>query len=74
MSTSLKDRYISSPLYGSNAPAVEAMYEQYLKNPNSVSDGWRSYIRTLGDVQAEIAHEPIRQRLIEKTRTARTNG
>ena len=74
MSTSLKDRYISSPLYGSNAPAVEAMYEQYLKNPDSVSDGWRSYFRTLGDVQAEIAHEPIRQRLIEKTRTARTNG
>ena len=74
MSTSLKDQYASSPLYGSNAPAVEAMYEQYLKSPDSVSAGWRSYFRTLGDVQAEIAHEPIRQRLIEKTRTARTNG
>ncbi len=74
MSISLKDQYASSALYGSNAPAVEAMYEQYMKNPDLVAEGWRNYFRTLGDAQAEIAHEPIRQRLIERTRTARTNG
>ena len=74
MSSSLKDQYASSPLYGSNAPAVEAMYEQYIKDPDSVAEGWRRYFRTLGDGQADVAHEPIRQRLIEKTRTARTNG
>jgi 2-oxoglutarate dehydrogenase E1 component len=74
MSNSLKDQYASSPLYGSNAPAVEALYEQYIRNPDSVSEGWRRYFRTLGDGHAEVAHEPIRQRLIEKTRTARTNG
>ena len=74
MSKSLQDQYASSALYGSNAPAVEAMYEQYLKNPDSVSEGWRRYFRSLGPGQAEVAHEPIRQRLIEKTRTARSNG
>ena len=74
MSNSLEDQYASSPLYGSNAPAVEAMYEQYIRDPDSVAEGWRRYFRTLSDGQAEIAHEPIRQRLIEKTRTARTNG
>ena len=74
MSKSLQDQYASSALYGSNAPAVEAMYEQYLKNPDSVSEGWRRYFRTLGGGQAEVAHEPIRQRLIEKTRTTRGNG
>jgi 2-oxoglutarate dehydrogenase E1 component len=74
MSSSLKDQYASSPLYGSNAPAVEALYEQYIKNPDSVSEGWRRYFRTLGSGQAEVAHEPIRQRLIETARTARTNG
>jgi 2-oxoglutarate dehydrogenase E1 component len=74
MSNSLKDQYASSPLYGSNAPAVEAIYEQYIRNPDSVAEGWRRYFRTLGDGHAEVAHEPIRQRLIEKTRTARTNS
>ena len=74
MSNSLKDQYASSPLYGSNAPAVEAMYEQYIENPDSVAEGWRRYFRTLGDGETEVAHEPIRQRLIEITRTARTNG
>ena len=74
MSKSLEDQYSSSPLYGSNATAVEAMYEQYLSNPDSVTEGWRRYFRTLDDGQAEVAHGPIRQRLIEKTRTPRTNG
>jgi 2-oxoglutarate dehydrogenase E1 component len=74
MTKSLEDQYASSPLYGSNAPAVEAMYEQYIRNPDSVPKGWRRYFGTLDTGQAEVAHEPIRQRLIEKTRHARTNG
>ena len=74
MGASLKDRYASTPLYGSNAPAVEAMYEQYLNDPDAVPESWRSYFRTIGDGQVEVAHEPIRQRLIERTRTARSNG
>ncbi len=74
MSNSLKDQYASSPLYGGNAPAVEALYEAYIRNPDSVPEGWRRYFRSLSDGPVEVAHEPIRQRLIEKTRTARTNG
>jgi 2-oxoglutarate dehydrogenase E1 component len=74
MSNSLKDQYASSPLYGSNAPAVEAIYEQYIRNPDSVAEGWRRYFRTLGDGHAEVAHGPIRQRLVERTRTPRING
>ena len=74
MSKSLQDQYASSPLYASNAPAVEAMYERYIRNPDSVPEGWRRYFRTLDDGKPEVAHEPIRQRLIEQARTARTNG
>jgi len=33
MGSSLKDQYASTPLFGSNASAVEAMYEQYLNDP-----------------------------------------
>ena len=74
MSNSLKDQYASSPLYGSNAPAVEAMYEQFVRNPDSVPEGWRRYFRTLSEGQAEVAHGPIRERLIEKARTSRAPG
>ena len=74
MSDSLKEQYATSPLYGSNAPAVEAMYEQYIRNPDSVPEGWRRYFQTLDDGQAEVAHGPIRERLIEKVRSARGNG
>ncbi|MDX1403791.1 MAG: 2-oxoglutarate dehydrogenase E1 component [Woeseiaceae bacterium] len=74
MSKSLQDQYATSPLYGSNAPVVEAMYEQYIKNPDAVPLGWRRYFASLDNGQPEVAHEPIRQRLVEKTRYARGNG
>lgn len=74
MSSSLKDQYASSPLFGGNAVAVEALYEQYIANPDAVSDGWRRYFRTLGDGQGEVPHTPIRQRLLERARTSRGNS
>jgi 2-oxoglutarate dehydrogenase E1 component len=74
MSNSLKDQYASSPLFGSNAAAVEALYEQFMANPDAVSEGWRRYFRTLGDVHGEVAHTPIRKKLLEKARSSRGNG
>ncbi len=63
MSNSLKEQYESSPLYGSNATAVEALYEQFIGNPDSVPEGWRRYFRSLGADQTEILHAPIREQL-----------
>ncbi|MFQ5982252.1 MAG: 2-oxoglutarate dehydrogenase E1 component, partial [Woeseiaceae bacterium] len=74
MSSSLKDRYASSPLFGSNATAVEALYEQFIENPDTVSEGWRRYFRILSDGQPEISHTSIRQRLLEKARSGNGNG
>ena len=74
MSSSLKDQYASSPLFGGNATAVEALYEQFMANPDAVSEGWRRYFRTLGNGQAEVAHSPIRQRLLERARTGKGYG
>jgi 2-oxoglutarate dehydrogenase E1 component len=74
MSNSLKDQYASSPLYGSNATAVEALYEQYLQNPDSVAEEWRLYFHSFGAAETEIAHEPIRQRLLARSRNDRGNG
>jgi len=68
MGSSLKDQYASTPLFGSNASAVEAMYEQYLDDPKSVPAGWREYFESLGDPETEIAHSTIREDLLESAR------
>ena len=36
MGTTLKEQYATSPLYGGNAAAMEALYEQYIADPDSV--------------------------------------
>ena len=59
MSKSLQERYQSSPLFGSNATYVEAMYETFLKDPVSVPDGWRRYFEAVADGGAETPHGPI---------------
>ncbi|HET6656026.1 MAG TPA: 2-oxoglutarate dehydrogenase E1 component [Gammaproteobacteria bacterium] len=45
MSDPLDKRYLTSPLFGGNAPFVEAIYEQYLEDPDSVESHWRDYFR-----------------------------
>jgi len=74
MSNSLKDQYVTTPLYGSNAAAIESLYEQYLDNPDAVPEGWRKYFRTLTDGSAETPHSPIRERLRQQARGTKTNG
>ncbi len=74
MSNSLKDQYASSPLYGSNAAAVEALYEAFIADPDAVPEGWRRYFRSLGSDQTEVLHSPVREKLIESARAERKNG
>ena len=74
MGNSLKEQYASTPLFGLNAAAVEAMYERYLADADSVPAGWRDYFRTFGDGPAETPHEPIRQGLRERRSAALSDG
>ncbi len=74
MSDSLKEQLASTPLFGSNASAVEAMYEQFLEDPASVAAGWRGYFESLGDPGTEIAHSSIREELLSEAREGRKVG
>ncbi len=74
MGNSLKEQYATTPLFGLNAAAVEAMYERYLADADSVPAGWRDYFRTFGDGPAETAHEPIREGLRERRSAALSDG
>ena len=49
-----------TPLYGGNAEFLDALYEQYLRDPGSVAERWRSYFAQLAPSGAERAHGPLR--------------
>ena len=63
MSKSLKDRYASSPLSGGNAPLVERLYEQFLENPESVGDEFRSYFEGIADGSRETPRGAVEEEL-----------
>jgi 2-oxoglutarate dehydrogenase E1 component len=68
MSNSLKEQYAQTPLFGGNASAVEALYEQYLAQPDSVPAAWQRYFESLGDANAEVSHAAIREELLAGAR------
>jgi 2-oxoglutarate dehydrogenase E1 component len=60
MPPSLLEQLASTPLSGANASYVEALYEQYLRDPASVDAAWRSYFDALPSRGGpERAHSPV---------------
>ena len=61
MSKQLQEQYAATPLNGTNAATIEALYEQFLECPESVPQVWRQYFKTLvnGKAESEIAHSDI---------------
>src|SRR5580692_5163916 len=49
-----------TPLYGGNADFLDALYEQYLRDPASVEARWRTYFERLAPPAAgERSHGPV---------------
>ncbi len=62
MATSKYHSFIeSSSINGANAPYVEAFYEQFLDDPESVDPSWRAYFRLIQDQNAprETPHSEV---------------
>ncbi len=56
----------SSALYGNNATFIEALYEQYLDNPESVDPEWQKQFREIHNgADYEIPHSPVVQRFAQ---------
>ncbi len=51
MSQSLEQRYESSPLFAGNASYIEQLYEDYCRDPGSVSEHWRAFFAGLGPLE-----------------------
>ncbi len=62
-----------TPLYGGNADFLEALYEQYLRDPSGVEPHWRRYFDRLAPaVPGERPHSAVRAAIAERVRLART--
>src|ERR1700681_3523493 len=60
MPPSLPELLVSTPPSGANATYLEALYEQYLLNPDSVDPAWRGYFDALAPTTVpERAHRQI---------------
>src|SRR5579885_1656624 len=61
-----------TPLFGGNAAFLDALYEQYLRDPASVEEKWRLYFDGLpGSKSAESAQGPIVAALAQRARQPR---
>ena len=74
MGNSIKEQLATTPLFGSNASAVERLYEQYLEDRGSVPVGWQDYFETLGDPDSEVVHSKIREDLLAEASKGRRAG
>ncbi|EGV37184.1 2-oxoglutarate dehydrogenase E1 component [Neisseria weaveri] len=65
-----------SYLFGSNAPYIEELYENYLNDPQSVDERWRNYFTDLaaqpGFVDRDVAHRPIQESFANLAKTRAT--
>ena len=63
MSSTLKQLYRSSHLYAGNASYIEAWYETWLEDPDSVPKQWRSYFESMPAPEApESGHLEVAER------------
>jgi 2-oxoglutarate dehydrogenase E1 component len=75
MSQSLADQFATTALSGGNAGFIEDLYEQFLKDPNSVDPTWAAYFSRLkGGAAGEVAHTPIRERLLARIKASPTQS
>lgn len=58
--STMKTMQASSYLSGGSAAYVEALYEQYLKNSQSVNSDWRNYFASLPNAEGDVSHADIR--------------
>ena len=63
-----------TPLHGGNADFLDALYEQYLRDPASVDERWRTYFERIAPAAGERPHGPVRAAIVERARQPRAIG
>jgi 2-oxoglutarate dehydrogenase E1 component len=72
MAATRSEQLETTPLFGSNADYVEALYEQFLADPASVDQRWREYFASLpSGPRLDHAHRSIQAAIAERARSTR---
>jgi 2-oxoglutarate dehydrogenase E1 component len=72
MAATRSEQLETTPLFGSNADYVEALYEQFLADPASVDQRWREYFASLpAGPRLDHAHRSIQAAIAERARSTR---
>ncbi|WP_440993956.1 2-oxoglutarate dehydrogenase E1 component [Cysteiniphilum litorale] len=58
---SMSSWWQSSQLSGSSSAYLDAIYEDYLQDPNSVDSSWRQYFDAIRDNKHEVSHAQVRE-------------
>ncbi|MDO8436813.1 MAG: 2-oxoglutarate dehydrogenase E1 component [Nitrosomonadaceae bacterium] len=68
----MKQLFENSMLFGTNAPFIEELYEDYLQNPTLVLPEWRGYFdelqKTAGKTTRDVSHGPVLASFIRPAR------
>ena len=65
MAAQMKEFLGTSYLFGSNAPFIEALYEAWLEQPDSVAPEWRRWFDQIQQPGArDVAHQPVREAFV----------
>jgi 2-oxoglutarate dehydrogenase E1 component len=70
--TQPKPMLTATPLAAGNDAYVEAMYERYLVEPDSIDPQWRDYFASLGPTARDVPHGPVIAELGPRARAPRT--
>lgn len=62
---SMQAQWLTSQLEGENSSYLEALYEQFLEDPESIEPSWRAYFSTLKNGAVEPNHSHLRDAFIE---------
>ncbi len=66
----IREFFLSSPIAGGNAPYVEALYEDWLRDPASVAPAWSDFFRSLrGREAGDRPHDEVLARIAQAQRT-----
>ena len=74
----MQEKRNTSHLFGSNAPFVEELYENYLADPSSVDEKWREYFDKLqaqaGAAVRDVAHSPVIEAFAQMAKQGRVRA
>ena len=69
--TEPKPMLVATPLAAGNDAYVEAMYERFLAQPDTVDPQWRQFFAGLGRTGQDVAHGPLVAELAQRARLPR---